>query len=89
MTDGLDIAYELYEVRCQASLKPIYRNGHAPTGTPAAIREETIQVLEKAFGEDGKRKRENVARLRKKCLEAWEVGGTAWRATKAFLEDVF
>ena len=85
----LDIAYELFEIRTgEHALKPIRRNGYKPTGTPEAVRAELKDVLGKAFGEDGKRKRANVEKLQKATLEAWAPGGSSWRETERFLDYV-
>lgn len=43
----------------QDGLKPIHRLGRAPIGTIEAVHDEAHNVLAKAFGEDGARKRAN------------------------------
>ena len=89
LSDNLDVAYELFEVRTgEHALKPICRNGYKPSGTPEAVRAELKDVLQKAFGEDGKRKRANLEKLQKATLEAWAPGGSSWRETERFLEYV-
>ncbi|TCD68440.1 hypothetical protein EIP91_010726 [Steccherinum ochraceum] len=77
LTDNLEIAYELYEVRTGNGTKPTYRTGKAPVGTLEALRAEAHEVLDKAFGEDGARKRANVQKLRAQILRAWDKGGSA------------
>ena len=87
LSDNLDVAYELFEVRTgEHALRPICRNGYQPIGTPEAIRAELTRVLEMAFGEDGKRKRANVEKLQKATLEAAAPGGSSWTETERFLE---
>ncbi|GJE92128.1 glycosyltransferase family 1 protein [Phanerochaete sordida] len=89
LTENLDVAYELLEVRTGAwGLKPLRRTGKAPTGTPEALRAEMRAVLEKAFGEDGARKRENIGKLRKGALGLWKDGGEARGAAERLLDDV-
>lgn len=74
LTDVLDVAYELYEVRNGLGLKPIFRNGKVPVATVEAVREEAARVLENAFLADGQRKRENLKRLRDAVLSSWSEG---------------
>ncbi|GJE92135.1 glycosyltransferase family 1 protein [Phanerochaete sordida] len=89
LTENLDIAYELYEVRTGAwGLKPLRRTGKAPAGTPDALRAEMQAVLEQAFGDDGARKRDNIRKLRKGALELWKDGGEARRAADQLLDDI-
>ena len=88
LTDRLDVAYELLEIRSGDGLRTIYRTGKTPAGTVEAVRVEVAEVLDKAFGEDGRRKRENLARFREKCLELWKEGGAARRATEEFLDSL-
>ena len=75
-------------MRTGHGLKAVHRIGRAPTGTPDALRAEVREVLQKAFGEDGKRKRANLEKLQKATLEAWAPGGSSWRETERFLDYV-
>ena len=77
LTDILDVAYELYEIRNGLGLKPIFRNGKVPVGTVEAVREEAARVLENAFLADGQRKRENPKKLREAILGSWSDGGSS------------
>ena len=88
ITDNLQIGYELLEVRTGDGLKPIYRTGYTPKGTVEAVKAEAREVLTKAFGEDGARKRENIRKLQKGALELWKEGGEARRAAEQLLDDV-
>ena len=72
-----DVAYELTEVRTGNGLKPILRTGKAPTATLEAVRAEANEILDKAFGEDGARKRANIQKLKGIISEAWSDGGPA------------
>ncbi|KAI0633610.1 UDP-Glycosyltransferase/glycogen phosphorylase [Trametes polyzona] len=89
MTDTLQIAYELLEVRTGASgLHPIYRNGRKPAGTLDALRAEVRDVLARAFGEDGARRRERLLALREKVVREWDEGGASLRDATAFLDTL-
>lgn len=87
LTENLDIAYELLEVRTGEGLKPIYRTGKTPTGTLEAVRAEANAVLEKAFSEDGERRRANMRTLKEASLGLWKEGGTARIATEQLLDS--
>lgn len=63
-------------MRSGHGLGRIYRTGARASGSPAALRAEARDVLAKAFGEDGARKRENVARVQARFARVWrEVPG--------------
>lgn len=87
-TETLDIAYELLEVRNGEGLKPIYRTGKAPMGTVDAVRAEAKAVFDKAFGEDGRRKRENVLKLKEASRQLWEEGGASRQDAERFLNSL-
>jgi len=87
LTTNLDVAYELFEVRTGTSgLKPIHRlDNKAPVGTLESLRVEAIDVLDKAFGDDGIKKRANVKRLQEKILKSWSNGGSSRRDMEALV----
>ena len=66
-------------------LKPIHRLGRAPIGTIEAVREEAHDILEKAFGEDGARKRANMKLLSQKVGKAWDDDGLAKGELRRFI----
>ncbi|GJJ13356.1 hypothetical protein Clacol_007608 [Clathrus columnatus] len=70
----LGIAYELLEGRTGLGLKPMCR-GAKPQGTLEALEEEIRVTLDKAFGEDGEAKRENIRILRDKVKAGLKEGG--------------
>lgn len=75
-----DMGYELFEVRSGYGLLPIHRNGNrAPAATVDSVRSEFRDVLLKARGEDGRRKRDNVLRFRTALAESWKDGGESWK----------
>ena len=75
--------YELFEVRNGDGLKPIHRlGGNSPIGTVEAVRKEAREVFTRAFGEDGRTKRENAQRMSKAFARFWEEGGDGWEELK-------
>ncbi|PIL34101.1 hypothetical protein GSI_03812 [Ganoderma sinense ZZ0214-1] len=88
IADQLQIGYELLEVRTADGLKPIYRTGYTPKGTIEAIKAEVREVLQKAFGEDGAKKRAKLEVLRKSVNGEWEEGGTSRKEAAAFLDSL-
>ncbi|KAI0695963.1 UDP-Glycosyltransferase/glycogen phosphorylase [Cerioporus squamosus] len=87
LTDNFDVAYELMEVRSGLGLKPLYRNGKAPVGTIDALKEEARDVLSKAFGEGGARKRAKLLKLREAILAEHKDGGHAKRDLEALADS--
>ncbi|KAI0745133.1 UDP-Glycosyltransferase/glycogen phosphorylase [Earliella scabrosa] len=88
MTDNLQVAYELLEVRSGDGLKPIYRTGYTPKGTVEAVKAEAREIFAKAFGEDGAEKRARLQELRKKVTSEWEDGGSSRRDICMFLDSL-
>lgn len=88
LTDHLNVAYELIEVRNGSGLGPIYRNGKKPTGTIDAVKAEMHDVLDRAFGEDGTKKRESVRALQKTLRAAWSDDGTARKEVESLLDEL-
>lgn len=88
LTDRLDVAYELLEVRHGTGLGSIYRTGKTPTGTLAAVREELGKVLECAFGEDGEAKQKRLQVLRASLDRAWAEDGVAREEVESFMDNL-
>ena len=57
-------------------------------GTDEAVLDETNEILEKAFGEDGMRKREKAREMRKAILNGWEEGGYSRRDLQRFVGEL-
>ena len=55
-------------------------------GTIDAIKVEVRNVLQRAFGEDGARKRERLAGMSKAVNSQWAEGGGSRRDVVAFLD---
>ncbi|KAI0664707.1 UDP-Glycosyltransferase/glycogen phosphorylase [Cubamyces menziesii] len=88
MTDNLNVAYELIEVRTGHGLHEICRNGRKPIGTVEAVKDEARDILAKAFGEDGAQKRERLKALTSALKHEWEEGGSSLRDVTAFLDQL-
>ena len=88
IADQLQVGYELLEVRTGPGLKPIYRTGYTPKGTVEAVKAEVREVLQKAFGEDGAKKRAKLTQLQKALNGEWEEGGSSKRDALAFLDSL-
>ncbi|RPD61324.1 UDP-Glycosyltransferase/glycogen phosphorylase [Lentinus tigrinus ALCF2SS1-6] len=88
LSETLDVAFELIEVRHGAGAGKIYRNGRVPIATVDAAKAEMRDVLERAYGEEGERKRANLLSLRKKLQATWEENGIARREVEAFLNEL-
>ena len=88
LSEELDIAYELIEVRNGTGLGKILRNGRVPVGTIEAVKAEMHDVLNRALGEDGARKRAKLQSLRKTLQASWNEDGVARREVEEFLDDL-
>ena len=64
------------------------RSGRAPVGTVEAVRAEACEILTKAFGTDGAKKRGKVMELRQKILGEWKEDGASRTDVLAFLESL-
>lgn len=53
-----------------------------------AVRIEAREVLDKAFGEDGARKRVNVKKLQQQFNSAWVKGGSSHVDLTRFLDTL-
>ncbi|KAI0690405.1 UDP-Glycosyltransferase/glycogen phosphorylase [Cerioporus squamosus] len=88
LSENLDVAFELIEVRHGVGAGKIYRNGRVPIGTVDAVKAEMRDLLERAYGEEGARKRANLLKVRKTLQAAWSEDGIARREVEAFLDEV-
>ncbi|TFY54047.1 hypothetical protein EVJ58_g9090 [Rhodofomes roseus] len=85
ISDRLQIGYELFQVRTGPGLQPAYRLGKAPEGTLEAFVVEAQQVLSKALGDDGQRRRANAQRLKQQIMQVWGENGQSQKAVEGFL----
>ncbi len=75
-------------MRSGHGLKPIYRTGRTPLGTVDAIQTEVRDVLQRAFGEDGARKRAKLAEMSRAVNGQWAEGGASRRDIIALLDGL-
>jgi len=78
LSEVLDTAFELLQVRCGLGQKKALRGGPNGTdiiGTEEAIKKEIRDVLQMCRGEEGRRKRANARRVRQIIQEAEISGG--------------
>lgn len=85
ISNNFGIGYELFSVRSGRGALPVHRLGSAPDTTIDGVRKEASATLDKAFGEDGKTKRENIKKLQEAILNAWSKDGPSVRALKEFI----
>ncbi|KAL7281194.1 hypothetical protein ACG7TL_004502 [Trametes sanguinea] len=88
ISEVLEIGYELLEVRTGHGTHPLHRNGRKPIGTIDALKAEAKEVLTRAFGEDGARKREELLPLTNAFKREWEEGGASLKDVCAFLHTL-
>lgn len=70
-------------MRTGPGLRPIHRlKDWAPTGTLEAVRREVTEVLAKARGLDGDKKRENAQRFQLALEKSWVKSGESWKEVK-------
>ena len=85
LTENLNVAFELIQVRIGEELKPIHRNGLAPQGTREAVGIEIRQTIDMCHGEKGQELRRNAEQFKVKFAKAWEQDGIASREIHEFL----
>ncbi|KAI5116141.1 hypothetical protein M0805_006322 [Coniferiporia weirii] len=85
-----DIGYELMQVRSgEKGLKKAHRAASEddnPKGEESAWRAEMRDVLTRARGADGERKRGNAQKMKLRVVESWKEGGSAREAFHDFLK---
>ena len=77
LTENLNVAFELYQVRTGDGLKPLARNGLTAEGTREAVGIEIRQTIDLCRSEKGQEMRRNAEQLKVKFAKAWEDDGTA------------
>jgi len=86
LSQNLNVAFELVEVRTALGLKPLYGSGYKPQGTRKAVGIEIRKVLDESRGEVGKEKRRNAMELQKELGKAWKEDGVGRGAMREFLK---
>jgi hypothetical protein len=85
LTENLNVAFELFQVRTGKGLKPLARNGIAAEGTREAVGVETRQTINLCRSEKGQEKRNNAENLKAKFMQTWEEDGMAMQEIRKFL----
>jgi len=85
VTENLNAAFELFEVRTGQGLKPIHRNGLTPKGTREAVGIELRQTIDLCRSEKGQELRSNAEKFKGKFAKAWEEDGIARQEMRNFL----
>ena len=85
LTENLNVAFELYQVRTGKGLKPLARNGIAVKGTREAVGIEIRQTIDLCRSEKGKEKKNNAEKLKAKFVQTWEEDGMARQEIRKFL----
>ena len=85
LTENLNVAFELFQVRTGDGLKPLARNGLAAEGTREAVGVEIRQTIDLCRGEKGQVMRNNAEQLKLKFSKAWEDDGTAKQEIRKLL----
>ena len=89
LTSTHDVAYELFELRSGEGLRPIHRLGNrSPEGTVDSAQREFRDVLAKARGDDGARKRANIRALQSQLKEHWAPVSYNWRELERCLKVI-
>ena len=85
LTENLNVAFELLQVRSGDGVKPIYRNGFTPEGTREAVGVEVRHTIDLCRGERGKELRRNAENIKVRFSAAWEEDGIAKREIRRLL----
>ena len=85
LTENLNVAFELFQVRTGDGLKPLARNGLAAEGTREAVGIEIRQTIDLCRSEKGQAMRSNAEQIKMKFVKAWEDDGTARQEIRKFI----
>jgi len=85
LTENLNVAFELFQVRTGQGLKPLHRNGLTPKGTREAVGIEIRQTIDLCRSEKGQELRSNAEKFKVKFAKAWEEDGIAKHEMRSFL----
>ena len=77
LTENLNVAFELFQVRTGDGLKPLARNGIAAEGTREAVGIEIRQTIDLCRSERGEVMKSNAEQLKLRFAKAWEDDGDA------------
>jgi len=85
VTENLDVAFELFQVRTGEGLKPVARNGLTPEGTRKAVGTEIRQTIDLCRNERGQELRANAESFKVRFAKAWDEDGTARQEIRNFI----
>ena len=85
LSENLNVAFELFQVRTGNGLKPLARNGLAAKGTREAVGIEIRQTIDLCRSEKGRVMRSNAEKIKEKFAKAWEDDGAARQEIRNFL----
>ncbi|KIJ41897.1 glycosyltransferase family 1 protein [Sphaerobolus stellatus SS14] len=85
LSTALDVSFELLQVRTGLGRRKVYRDGTIPTGTLESIRAEFRDVLSRAKGPSGERKRENALKVSQALIGAWSDAGVSRETMARFI----
>ena len=86
LSENLNVAFELYEVRSGDGVKPLARNGIAAKGTREAVGIEIRRTIDLSRSERGREMRSNAERIKVKFAETWGEDGMGRKEIRKFLE---
>lgn len=95
ITISLNVSYELIQVRTGFGRRKMHRHA-SPHSTPgpslfdsetpfSSVRAEFRDIIARAQGPDGERKRENAIRMGERLAKAWGEGGVSRETIKRFV----
>ena len=85
LTENLNVAFELFQVRTGDGLKPLARNGLVAEGTREAVGIEIRQTIDLCRSEKGQVLKRNAKQLKLMFAKAWEDDGAARQEVRKFL----
>ena len=85
VTENLNAAFELFQVRSGEGLNKPHRNGVTPTGSRKAVGIEVRQTIDLCRSEKGQEIRSNAEKLKVEFAKAWEENGAAKQEVCNFL----
>ena len=88
ITENLNVAFELFQVRTGDGLKPMHRNGLTPQGTREAVGIEIRQTIDLCRSKKGQEMRNDAEKFRVKFSKAWEEDGIARQEIRKFLHSL-
>jgi len=85
LTENLNVAFELFQVRTGDGLKPLHRNGLAAAGTREAMGIEARHIVDLCRSEKGQELTRNAEKFKIKFAKAWEEDGATRQEIRNFL----